>query len=146
MGREPSNAASERARHLIQLLNDRDRMMSDRSRAIFAPGGIRYDHRRVIAQPPADGDQWFDQILGLEALIGRWPRLTVTEVLAVRGDRLVASAMEFELGEMGRLDYIMVSRYDEMVDRIEVVHQYDPEQRDEALAQLDRLHAELGGN
>jgi hypothetical protein len=128
----------------MTLLNDRDRMMSDKARGLFAPGGVRYDHRRLIAQPPADVDQWFDQIVGLEALIGRWPRFTYMGTLAVRGDRLVASKLNFELGDLGRLDYILVTRLDEMVERTEVVHQYDPEQLDEALAKLDHLHAELG--
>jgi len=55
----------------------------------------------------------------------------------------VASRLTMGLGEIGEKEVVLVSCCDEPVGCLEVIHHFDPEEVDAALAELDRLHAEL---
>ena len=46
------------------------------------------------------------------------------------------------LGEASEVEFIIVVRTDEAVDKLEVIYFFDPEDADDALAELDRLHAQ----
>jgi hypothetical protein len=131
---------------MLALLNDRDQVMSGAIADLYAPGFTERDHRRLAFRPSDEVDQLGDDLRQYEELTGQWPRFSVPEVLAVRGDRLVAYRLTMKLGEMGVRELIMVQRFDEPVERGEVSHMFDPEDVDEALALLDRLHAELGAD
>ena len=105
---------------------------------------IRYDRRRMTAQPPADRQGWLDAMLTFEELSGgQWPTFELTDTLAVRGHRLVANRWTMGLGEAGQVEFVVVTRADEAVDKMEITYFFDPEDMNDALAELDRLHAEL---
>lgn len=98
----------------------------------------------MTAQPPADRQGWLDAFFSFEELAGgHWPTLEVTDTLAVRGNRLVANRSTIGLGETGEVEFVVVTRTDEAVDKIEFIYFFDPEDINEALAELDRLHTEI---
>ena len=143
VGTEPDNAAADFSRTVMEFMNDREFMTSDQCHRLFGSGFMRFDHRRITAQPPADRDQWLAGLVTMEQLGGRWPTFGLTEVLAVRGTRLLAYRMVIVLGEMGELDFIVVGQCDETIERAEFLWMYDPEDVDAALDQLDRTGTEL---
>ncbi len=116
VGTEPRNAAADFSRTVMGFMNDPEFMTSDECHRFFGPGFIRFDHRRVTAQPPADRDQWLAGLVTMEQLGGCWPIFRLTQVLAVRGARLLAYRMVIILGEMGELDFIVVGQCDETVE------------------------------
>jgi hypothetical protein len=69
MAVEPSNAASELARRNETLLNDRDYMLRD-GLSMCTEDFVRYDRRRMTAQPPADRQGWLDAMITFEGLAG----------------------------------------------------------------------------
>jgi hypothetical protein len=143
MGSELSNEASEFAHRSVELLNDREFMVRN-GLSMCTEDFIRYDRRRMTAQPPADRQGWLDAMLTFEELSGgQWPTFELTDTLAVRGHRLVANRWTMGLGEAGQVEFVVVTRADEAVDKIELIYFFDPEDMDDALAELDRLHAEL---
>ena len=143
MGREPSNEASEFAYRSVELLNDRDFMVRN-GLSLCTEDFIRYDRRRMTAQPPADRQGWLDAMLTFEELSGgHWPTFELTGTLAVRGRRLAANRWTMGLGEAGEVEFVVVTRTDEAVDKMELIYFFDPEDTSPALAELDRLHAEL---
>ena len=93
--------------------------------------------------PPADRHAWLGAFFEFEELAnGQWPTLTLTETLAVRGRRLVANRWTMQLGDVGELEFIVVARANEAVDKMELIYFFDDEDVDAALAELDRLHSE----
>ena len=143
MDGEPSNAASELAYRNMRLLNDRELMVRD-GLSLCTEDFVRYDQRRMTAQPPADRQGWLDALVTWEELAGgRWPTFEITETLAVRGRRLAANRWTMGLGTVSEVEFIIVVRANEAVDQAEVFYFFDPEDADEALAELDRLHAEI---
>lgn len=138
---EPRNAAANLARHWVVLLNDRDRFVEE-GLSLVTPDFVRYDERRLTAQPPVVGGQaWVDGVIELEQLAGEWPRYEVTKVLAVRGDRLAATHWVLRFGETAEMEFITVFRSDKACERGEVTYFFDPKAR--AVSQLDTLHAEI---
>ena len=140
---EPSNAASELAHRNVTLLNDRDFMRRD-GLSLCTEDFVRYDRRRMTAQPPADRQGWLDAMFMFAELAGgQWPTFQLTETVAVRGRRLAANRWTVGVGEVGEVEFIVVSRANEAVDKNEVIYFFDPEDIDEALTELDRLHSEV---
>jgi hypothetical protein len=140
MADEPRNAASDLARTIVHLLNDRDHVLSGGPSGTSAPGFTLVDHRRLGLAPSEDVDHFPADIEAYESLTGRWPNFVVREVLAVRGDRLVLYRMAVEFGETGEHELIVVERFDEPVERPEVSHLFAVEDVDAAIAELERLH------
>ena len=106
---------------------------------------VRYDRRRMTAQPPADRQGWLDAMITFEELAGgQWPTFELTDTVAIRGRRLAALRWTMGVGEVGEVEFIVVSRANEAADKMEVIYFFDPEDVDEALAELDRLDTELG--
>lgn len=127
-------------------LNDRDWVLSD-GLSLCTEDFVRYDRRRLTAQPPADRQGWRDAMLDFEELAGgRWPMLEVTETVAVQGRRLAATRWMMNLGDSGEFESIVVTRCNERVDKMEVTYYFGPEQLDEALAELDRQQSAIIGD
>jgi len=110
---------------------------------LFAPAFVRHDRRRVIAQPPADAAAYITSIVELERLTGAFPIYVMQEPVGARGQRLCAIRLIGHLGA-DEMSMIVVIQTDDTVGRLEQLIQYDPEDIDDALAELDRLYAELG--
>jgi len=143
MGSEPSNEASEFAYRAVAMLNDREFMVRN-GLSMCTEDFVRYDRRRMTAQPPADRQGWLNAMLTFEELSGgQWPTFELTSTLAVRGNRLVANRWTMGLGGAGEVEFLVVTLTDQSVERNEIIYFFDPEDTNDALAELDRLHAEL---
>lgn len=143
MGVEPSNEASEVAYRNMRLLNDRDFMLRD-GLTLCTEDFVRYDRRRMTAQPPADRRGWLDAMITFEELAGgQWPNFDLTETVAVRGRRLAITRWTMSLGQSGEVEFIVVTRTDDAVNKMELIYFFDPEDLDAALEVLDRLHVEI---
>lgn len=139
----PSNASVAAARRQVPLLNDRDFMVRQ-GLSLCTEDFVRYDRRRLTAQPPGDRQAWLDAMFAFEELAGgSWPSFEMTEVIAVRGDRLILARWTMGLGTAGEIQFAIVTQLDESIDKIQIICFFDPEDVDVAIAELDRLHDEL---
>ena len=143
MDDEPTNRAVKLYREMCELLSDRERAATEEGTNLFAPSFVRVDRRRVITQPPADRDELITAIFEYETMTGVFPRMWLDEVVALRGDRLGVGRFMFEVGDVARNEMADVFVCDEAGERLELIVRFDPEDVDLALAELDRLHAEL---
>lgn len=143
MNGELSDPVSSRTRRwFVETFNDPDAWVDGRVASKLAPGFVRIDRRPMVAQPVSDADAFIDSVLDFRRLTGGPPRFAMHEVLGVRGKRLVAYRLIAHLG-LDELRLIMVGQYDAPLERIELLIQFDWEHSNDALAELDRLHAEL---
>ena len=103
---------------------------------------VRFDHRRVVAQPPVGARAWVAGLFEWEKLTGEWPVFELIEVVAVRGDRTCASHWVVRAGALAEMEFLVVNASDQKGERFATIHFFDPEDIDAAVAELDRLHAE----
>ena len=59
------------------------------------------------------------------------------------GMRQAVNRWTMSLGDVGEVEFIVAARTNEAIGKMEVIYFFDPEDMDEALAELDRLHAEI---
>lgn len=145
MGDEPRNSASDLAYTAMRLANDRETAMSADAAASAAPTFRRIDRRRVGALPDLDFDGYIESLVALEEIVGCWVTTHIEEIVAVRGERLVVARGRVKAGELGEIPYVLLGMIDEALERGELMCVYDPEDVHLALAEMDRLHAELTG-
>ena len=143
MDGEPQNAASDINRRWAELLNDREFVVRE-GLSLATPDYVRVDRRRVTAQPTVTGAQaWLDGLFELEKLTGEWPRYECRKILVVRGERLCVAHWVLGLGQSAEMEFVLVGRMDVACERPEYACFFDPEDVDRAIAELDRLYAEL---
>lgn len=131
-------------RWFADTFNDPDAWVDGRVASKLAPGFVRIDRRPMVAQPVSDADAFIDSILDFRRLTGGPPTFAMHEVVGVRGKRLIAHRLIAHLGLDDELRLIMLAQIDALLERIELLVQFDWEDLNDALAELDRLHAELG--
>lgn len=78
---------------------------------------------------------WFDLSDGK-------PILTV-EVVAVRGDRLVLARMCIGYRDGDGTGVLSITQFDETVEKTQSAVRFDLDDLDAALAEIDKLHAEI---
>ena len=111
-------------------------------RASFTDDFVYEDRRRGPIFPNAGAESF------LQALETAWdtgagrPRLTVHKILAVRGDRLAACRLEVDYGNGLTCESIQVIELDATVTLVQRVVDFDVDDVDGAIAELDRLHSE----
>jgi len=137
---EPSNTASEWMRGTYAVLNDFESPPDEMIRSSFT-GDFVYEDRRRGALFPMMGAE-----LVAEAMASFWdtgagrPRFTVSEILAVRGERLVAARLvvDYDIGFV--LEAIQMLQLDATVTRVQRAFDFDVDDVDTVIAELDRLH------
>lgn len=139
---EPRNAASDLTRLLMPRLSDSEFLDAwpDRSTDGFA----MQDRRRLVGLPTVDVYGFMDRLRDLYSLDAGAPEFSVEEVIAVRGKRsaVFRSRTAFPLREI-YTDSIMLIRYDRPVWRTELLVQFDDDDVDSAIVELDRLYTEV---
>ena len=139
---EPSNTASEWMRGTYAVLNDFESPPHEMIRSSFT-GDFVYEDRRRGAIFPIMGAE-----LGAEAFASFWdtgagrPRFTVHQILAVRGERLVAARLvvDYDIGFV--LEAIQMLQLDATVTRVQRAFDFDVDDVDTVIAELDRLHSQ----
>ena len=111
-------------------------------RDYLAPGFVRRDRRKVIGMPDANADEWIAAQFEYERVAGRFGSWSDLKVIDVRGDRLVVFRVLNQLGDLGKNELIALDRFDDAA-RLDLLVLFDPSDVDEAIAEMDRLHAEL---
>ena len=71
------------------------------------------------------------------------PIWSIPEVIAVRGQRIAAMTVVVDYGNDMRTDMITCIRLDPQLRLLQRRVQFDPDDRDAAIAELDRMHAEI---
>lgn len=103
---------------------------------------IREDQRKLVGiELSGARDMLKNSLLWFELGDGK-PILTV-EVVAVRGDRLVLARFRVGYREGFETGVLSVTQFDEAVEKQQKMVRFDLDDLDAALAELDRLHAEV---
>ena len=76
--------------------------------------------------------------------LGSWrPTWTIPEVIAVRGQRIAAMTMVNDFGNDMDSNMIVYVRLDPQLKLRQLVVVFDIDARDAAIAEVDRMHAEI---
>jgi hypothetical protein len=143
---EPSNTASEWMRGIYAVLNDFESPPLEMIRSSFT-GDFIYEDRRRGALFPIMGAE----LVG-EAFASFWatgagrPRFTVHRIVAVRGERLVAARLvvDYDIGFV--LEAIQMLQLDATVTRVQRAFDFDVDDVEAVIAELDRLHSRADTN
>ena len=138
---EPSNAASEYVRANIRALNRFELPAAD-LRSALTDDFVHQDRRHGPTFPTMDAE------LTAKAGASIWdtgagrPRLTVHEILAVRGDRLAACKVEVDYGNGFLREFIHVLELDASLTLLQRTFDFDVDDVDRAIAELDRMESQ----
>lgn len=145
MDREPRNLASDRIRERYPEFARLPEMSEAELAAVrtnYADDFVRDDRRRFVAIPAATFDEFIDSLRTYWTLGAGAPSFSVAEVIAVRGDRLVLFRSRIEFEDETRTESLVVLEYDDQM-RAKRGTMFDADDRDAALAELDRRHTEI---
>jgi len=93
--------------------------------------------------PTVDGDGWIEQLLALFDLgVGR-PTFRLSEVVAVRGERLALYWIEITFDDGAEDRRLGIAQYDPSIELVERFVSFDDQDVDEAIAALDEMSAGL---
>lgn len=136
----PTNAALEFLREGVRRRNE--------SRSI-PPGtadDVRFEDRRTGANfGRQDGRGWASLVDSVHDVAPGQPHWSISDVVGVRGQRCAAFVLVVDFGNGMFTDHISCCRLTPELDKVERNTLFDVDARDEAIAELDRLHAETGG-
>jgi len=139
---EPSNTASKYMRAAISSYNTSGLPPEKLVRASVTDDFTYSDRRRGPSFPEVDADgvaRFFATIW--ETGVGE-PRWELQHVLAVRGEHIVAGAIEVDYGNGMTTAAIQVVEFDSSSRRIRRVIDFDADDLDGAIAELDRLYGQ----
>ena len=142
MSDEPANTASELMRATFAVLNDFESPPHEMIRSSFTDDFVYEDRRRGAIFPVMGAE------LATEALASIWdtgagrPRFSVPEILAVRGQRLVAARLVVDYDIGFTLEAIQMLQLDATVTRVQRAFDFDVDDVDTVIAELDRLHSQ----
>ena len=103
------------------------------------------DRRSGVSFGKLDGPDWV-AYLATNAEVGSGQtNMSVTEVIGVRGERSAAFCWLSDYGDDRRTDAIACTRLDSNLSAFERMVYFDLADREAALGELDRLHAEVNG-
>jgi hypothetical protein len=138
---EPSNTASERLRDVFALFTEFGLPPEEVVRAWLTDDYVHEDRRRGPSFPDADAESW-PRMLGTiwETGAGR-PRFQA-EILAVRGDRFAAALLQLDYGNGSLFESIHVVALDATLSLAQRAVEFDIDDADGAIAELDRLHSQ----
>lgn len=141
MSDEPStNAAVERFQVLMQFLNAADSLPD----VIALSGDYEAEDRRTGLNVGSLDAATFQTSLGAAWDLGSGrPTFSITEIIAVRGDRCVAFSLNQDYGNEMNSPQICVLRFDSGLRSFQRLVVFDPEARDAAIVELDRMHAKI---
>jgi hypothetical protein len=142
MSVEPQNLASERLREDSPKFGDIT-FLKTRARDLIADYFVREDRRSVVGLPETDADGWIEQVLTLHDLGSGSPMISVDEVVAVRGERLVLYWIGLVYSDSLTNRLLAISQFDVQVELVERFITFDPEDPEAAVDELDRLSASL---
>ena len=133
-------------RDTYTVLNDFDSAPHEMIRSSFTDDFV-YEDRRLGALFPI-----MDAEVTEEAVASFWdtgagrPRFTVPEIVAVRGERLVAARLVVDYENGFVLTAIQMLQLDATLTQVQRAFDFDVDDLDAAIAELDRLHRQSDTN
>jgi hypothetical protein len=143
MSDEPlTNAAVEWMRETYERMNELAELPSIASADSFTDDFVVSDRRRGVNFGEGDASYYVRMFEGFWEAGGR-PHFSIVEVIAVRGDWSAAYRERIVYGGSDMyLEQITVVDHDPAADSWRRFVLFDPDDRDAAIAELDRMHAE----
>ena len=137
MSAEPRNAASEMVRSRLPLLGDPAavRLLADELSDDFSAE----DRRRLIGLPRIGRDDWAEAVNSWSELGAGRGRSSLAQVIAVRGERLVLFRARATYPDGREVESLGLAQFDELVQRLQRSMQFDPDDVDAALSELDSM-------
>jgi hypothetical protein len=136
---EVRNAASDRWRSLFPLFNDREFVRTS-ARDLFSELFVREDRQRVVGLPPVDADRWLELFDLWFTMEDGAPKFSIAEV---RGDRLVLGRFRLDYAGSPAGDGLLIVQFDRRIDLCERMVNFDIDDIDAAMTELDTLHSAL---
>jgi hypothetical protein len=136
---EPSNAASEWLRNAISVLNESE--SPPRGMRSVMTDDFTYEDRRSGPNFPNLDAATFPRFVATtyETGAGR-PRTSLPEVVGVRGERHAAVVYQIDYGNGMVRESISLIEVDETLRRAHRLIDFDVDDVDGAIAELDRMH------
>ena len=103
---------------------------------------VREDRRRLVTIPAASFEEFIESLRTYWELGSGAPSFSVSEVIAVRGERLVLFRSRIAFDDGRSTESLVVLGHDDQM-RAEFATMFDPDDHDAALAELDGRHAEV---
>ena len=109
----------------------------------FADDFVREDRRQLIAMPTADAATFHQQHLAWFEMDDENLSFEMTEVEAVFGERLALTRTRIGYSSGFPVEMLSVTQWNEEIDRLQKIVQFDGDDVDGALQELDRLRIGL---
>lgn len=142
MGAEPSNGAVDSVVEFLAMLEDHERSLNEWYRW-FGDGFVREDRRRLIAMPTADAATFHEQHLAWFEMDDENLSFSMTEVVAVFGQRLAVTRTQVGTSAGFPVEMLSVSQWTEDAGQLQKIVQFDGDDVDGAVRELDRLRLAL---
>lgn len=142
LGDPLTNAAVERRRQGHDYLNG---LTTKPTLADITDDFVFEDRRKGAANyGRLDGPSFLRMIESTWDIGTRRPTFTIIEVIAVRGQRTAAFVERTDFGDQNYEEYIAVVQVDASLRSERRYVSFDRDDRDAAIVEADRLHADLG--
>ena len=143
MSDEPlTNAAVELTRRTFNYWNSLE-VPPAIDRATTPDGFVFEDRRSTINFGRVDASGWQEYLAASWNLGDEPPQRSISEVLAVRGQRCAAYGHVLDLRNGSVIESIYCLCLTPDLRGVQLVVQFDPVDVDAAIAELDRMHAEI---
>lgn len=142
MGTEPRTAAVDAVAEFLMMLEDHERSLSEWNRW-FTDEFVREDRRDLIAMPTADAPTFQQQHLAWFEMGDENVNFELAEVVAVFGERLALTRTRIGYSSGFPVELLSVSQWNEKIDRVQKIVQFDGDDLDGALQELNRLRLAL---
>ena len=142
MSDEPSNAASESLRYAFDFFTERGCPSEKLARAGLTDDFTYEDRRSGPSFPDADAETYSKIVLSVWQTGADGQPRWETETLAVRGERFAGVAVRVDYGNGMTFDAIQVIGLDAALSLLQRVVDFDRDDVDGAIAELDRMHGQ----
>jgi hypothetical protein len=138
----PSNAASESLRYAFAFFNEHGAPSEESLRAALTDDFTYEDRRRGPSFPEADAESYPKYVLSMwQTGVDGQPRWEL-ETLGVRGERFAAMAIQTDYGNGMVFDSVHVLGLDSDLSLVRREVDFDRDDVDAAIAELDRMHSQ----
>ena len=147
MSDEPSNAASEWLRLVMAYCNENGAPSDELTLAMLTDDYVYEDRRHHGPSfPNLDAESTPKAVTSLWDTGGGEPRFTMHEVIAVRGDRIATCRVSADYLNGWTTESIQVLELDATLSLLRRDLDFDVDDVDAAIAELDRLHQQADAN
>jgi hypothetical protein len=143
MSDEPlTNAAVEFYRRSCAIMNAAETPPTDDDLGLGVSSDFMYESRSGIGVDFGRSD-WPAFLGSIWHVGGGRPRFSEPQAIAVRGQRCAAITASFDYGNDSSTEYLHCVQLDPELQRLERIVSFEVDDRDAAIAELDRMYAEF---